>query len=262
MGIGESTIFSGDREFLDLFSADGQFIGFDLHEDVQDDRPPEYEMPEDVQPLDIDRMAHRPGVQYLVSRGFAYEELPELVALYDLHYAYSGDYSGRVVVPVYMHNKLVGVTGRAVFKASLRYKNSRKEEGPVNIYESLANFDSILEEDVPEALVVVEGPFDMIKVDFYGRKYGIRSTCLFTKHIGKQQEDFLYELISYSKKTIILLDDDAFAESLLYAGRLSHFGDRVSSLGFDPNKFQAEDAGALSPRGVAKLCREILGKLH
>jgi hypothetical protein len=126
-------------------------------------------MPPEFLPLDHPLAA--PGKRYLEDRGFIHAE--NLTLLYDVRYAARGDYCNRVIFPFYYRHKLYGWTSRAVGKARLRYVSFFScEDARVGLL--------YLDRSVIQGrrLVVVEGPVDALKVDYYCADTGVRATAL------------------------------------------------------------------------------------
>lgn len=248
-------IRSGGLHFTGRDGFDALANSDDLFGDKQEDRVvvEVCELPAEAKPL----VKSRRSIQYwnyLASRGFPEEELADIVHEYDLHYADSGAQHGRIIVPVYMYGELVAYTGRHVGSSDLRYRSSTAEESVINIYDSLLNFDSILDTDGGRVLFVTEGPFDAIKVDWYAQPLKCRATCLFTKNISEEQMLYLMELTPFFEKTVLLLDPEEVNDSLTIESQLSHIPNFSAHL-LDKN---IEDPGAMTSRQISALCRSYL----
>ena len=72
------------------------------------------------------------------------------------------------------------------------------------------------------SLYVLEGPFDALKIDFYGQEFGIRATCLFTANITDAQKELLERLSDYYD-LYILNDEGAFTNALDIAQDITCF---------------------------------------
>lgn len=166
---------------------------------------------------------------YLVRRGFGFQEVKQLVRAYDLHYCLTGEWAYRLIFPIYEGDVLQTWTGRAIVPSQLRYKTlSTKENGPEQIAlrpitDCLYNFDGLM--DVGgRTLCVTEGPFDALKVDFYGETEGIRATCLFGSNVSERQFYLLTRLAPRFERLILLLDRDTLLN------RAQEVGSRMVSL--------------------------------
>jgi hypothetical protein len=156
----------------------------------------------------------RPFAEYLNrSRGF--DDPVYLSRTYGLRYARRGRFAYRVIFPVYHDGVLVNWTGRAINgDASLRYMTLSSREdappprgiGPISNY--LLWYDELQEWDA-ETLVVVEGPFDALKVNVLGERHGIAATCFFTTAPSRQQVDLLHTLAHRFKRRVLLQDEGA-----------------------------------------------------
>lgn len=156
-------------------------------------------------------------VEYLANRSFREQDVFPLIDKYHLRWALSGRYAKRIIVPFYQDFQLVGWTARSIFsKTPTRYLTLAQHEGALlNVKKMIFNWDQLTTQ--PEDIVViVEGPFDAMKVDFYGQPMGIRATCLFSQMATMEQVAYIMALADLYQKIIILLDDTAttLAESL------------------------------------------------
>lgn len=151
-------------------------------------KPPKF--PVEIKPLAGDGSYAQMFYRYLrKERGF---DEPEAVAgKYDLHYALSGYFAKRLIIPIFLGGKLASWTGRDVTgHAMLRYStlsddpkeaaDQGSEPALVNIKTILMQQDRLLEGG--RTLVIVEGPLDFLKADFYNPyPADVAVTCLFGK---------------------------------------------------------------------------------
>jgi hypothetical protein len=171
---------------------------------------------------------------YIKNRGYTANEAYQLIEDYKLHYAVRGAFSYRVIIPVIMEQGLVTWTSRAITDNTLvRYKtlsvDKEKAESQstpralISIKDTLWNYKDLL--DNPEnKLVVCEGPFDAMRVDFFGKEQGVRATCLFSKTISSAQYILLDELSYLYKDKVLLLDQDATFDYLWIMDNISWLG--------------------------------------
>ena len=154
---------------------------------------------------------------YLVDRGYSIKQIEWMAERFDLHCVLGGPFTYRVIIPVYFDNELVTWTGRTIAKGEdLRYKTlSHKAENaaksglpvaPMNIKDCLFDFDDALLGG--DTLVIVEGPFDAIRVTTLGERHGIRAVACFGKAISDSQQELLWHLIPRYKRTVSLFDID------------------------------------------------------
>lgn len=189
--------------------------------------------PREMRPIE-DRALGRIYVDYLVSRGYSLSEALSLIERYDLRYAFKGPFSYRLIIPVYMEQGLVNWTGRTVVDHTVRYRSlsadpeKAEKDGlpvaPMSIEQTLWNYKQLLKEG-GKVLSVVEGPMDSLRVDYYGREYGIRSTCLFgTGNLSDEQVWLLESLVDRFERRVLVLDPDAAFVSIAMQQRLGFLG--------------------------------------
>jgi len=179
----------------------------------------------------------RKFIDYLVmKRDYPHDDALNLCARYDLRFVTHGPFAYRLVLPVDMPDVgLVGWTGRSIIKdEKLRYKSlsdkpeTAEREGlpcaPVNIKDCVWNWSKLAKNRKHETLVVVEGPLDALRVDYYGRQFGIRSTCLFSKSLSQAQEEILGDLSKRFVHKVVLVDADAQTDAFGLFTRLERFG--------------------------------------
>lgn len=170
------------------------------------------------QPL-TDRLRTRKHWNYLFNRGFdqkqrGREEVDLLVEQYGLMAGVDGKWADRVIIPFYLDKQLVTWTGRALGAATVRYRDldlERKpwmdEREPVSILgpkETLYNADAI--GGGGRALVLQEGPFDVLKVDFFARRNDVRSVGLATNSMSDHQAYMLKEAETKFERIIVMMD--------------------------------------------------------
>lgn len=189
-------------------------------------------------------------IKYLTDRGFPKKDLPRLIKRYEIMYTLMGPYKNRIIFPVRVNKKLVGWTARDVSgKANIRYKTLshktiRDDEplAPMNIKDTLYNYDNLTGGKV---LYIVEGPFDCLKVDFYGYKTGCHATALFSNAATAEQLYLLNQIIQLYSQVFVLLDEKELAQSMRLVQKLQHPKVKRATLGID-----VEDPGDLSRKQV------------
>lgn len=190
----------------------------------------------------------KPYIRYLRKRGFPL--LEDLTPRYDLHYCTSGAFKGRVIFPVYSNGNLVSWTGRTISpRIALRYKSLTTDSevarntgvptavGPISNY--LLWFDNLKTGDC-DTIVLCEGPFDSLKVNYLGRPNGICSTCFFTSAPGEAQIGLLHELLPLFKQRVLLLDRGMPHIAMRITAKLRKFDIRIGNIQ------TAKDPGELS----------------
>jgi hypothetical protein len=138
---------------------------------------------------------------YIRSRG--YENPLDVCRTYNLKSASTGRWKDRIIIPIYADGTaLVAWTARAISRpvSAPRYLS----EGPIK--EIIFNLQQLIG---GYCLFITEGPFDAMKVDFYGRVHGSDATAVFGTSITPNQISLLRQVSKRYTNTIILLDPDA-----------------------------------------------------
>lgn len=187
---------------------------------------------------------------YLERRGF--DDVRAVVRDYDLRCAMSGPQKLRVIFPIKINGSLVGWSGRAVGGSQAKYKTwpaGDEAIGPHVVY----NQDQAAEGGI--VLVIVEGPLDALKLDFYGRDLGVRSVGLMGLNFSPGKLELIGDLADGFDRVGVLLDPEARRQALSGRGALS-FLPRRSLV---PGRFLAgwEDPGALTPRAARNLAAAL-----
>lgn len=216
--------------------------------------PKKIDMPSIFRPITDSRFS-QPYRTYLIKkRGFRKRDLDELIETYDLRYCASGkSWAKRLIIPIYRDGKLGSYTGRSIDpREELRYNSLSKDQSPVNIKETIYDYDG-LSKTKGRILFIVEGPLDMLKLDFFARKHNCRATCLFSKTATPEQIADLYNVHRNFNRVILLLD----------AGEVRSSADLMAELSLIPNiesmelPFDGvEDPADLYPVEIDELCNE------
>jgi hypothetical protein len=155
----------------------------------------------------------RPYARYLRQRGLWPTKLPR-----EMLYATRGDWAGRIIFPVRCNRQLIGWTGRTIYPSdSLRYK-----DGGGLIKNYLPWYDE-LKTTTASTLVLTEGPFDAVKVQYLGRRDGITSTCFFTAEPSQEQLFFLQEILPRFDRCVSLLDRNTLPATMRLQSSLRGF---------------------------------------
>ena len=219
-------------------------------------KPKHLEFLPEFRPIQRD-YASLPFFDYLEGRGYRPSEVVELSELYGLQRTIKGKFRYRVVIPVYGVKCLETWTGRTIvpdteprYRALSADVEKAKADGlpPAlkSIDKALWNYGELLR-DGGDTLVLCEGPFDAINVDFYGRPR-VRATCMFSKNLSVDQLELLDALARRFRHKVLVLDADAGMDLLRMLGRLEHMGFRGVRL---PAGFK--DPGELGEGDVWKL---------
>jgi len=196
-------------------------------------------------------------INYLIyERGFHKLHVDDLIDTYDLHCCLSGKWENRLIWPIYQDFRLVTWTGRSIQKeTSLRYNTFSPRKGALmSIKDTVYNFDDLMDAH-GDVLFVTEGPFDALKVDFYGKDVGARATCLFSKTLREPQAILIEELSMNFKKIVLLLDVEEVDTALKMTSALAFLTNEVIP-GELPEGFG--DPGDLTPSAIYKLVDSLV----
>lgn len=243
-----------DPEGFDLVAARLLRPSDRISEDDEDLVP--LTMPTTFHKIDVHSVRSRRHSDYLIeTRGFPRRDVPDLVKWYDLRYTLSGDFQDRVILPYYQNNTLVTWTGRSIADSSIRYRDLSKDSCTIPAKETLYNFDAAYEAEI---LLVVEGPFDVLKADFYGARHGVRAVGLSTNSITDEQIYLLEEVAPEVRRVIIMLDTQSklgVVGSMRLKDRIGH----IPNLEIQAVPFNRKDAGELTPREASSYAKDLVG---
>lgn len=219
-------------------------------------KPQTLMFPHEFRQLRYGEPASTPFLNYLArTRGF--DQIDNLAWYYDLHYAVSGPFSGRVIIPFFFNNRLVGWTGRHVGSSPLRYKTlsddaataAKQGSEPAPINPKAIVFNHTNAEFGGRTLFVCEGPIDAIKLDWYGGHDVCAVACLGMPEprqllvIGRLSEGF--EQVCVALDNDSLLKSDALQEELQSLCRCPVLRVIMPRGTKDPGEFQLGDVKRL-----------------
>ena len=220
------------------------------------------ELPSEFKPLLNNSLFAEPFIAYLEQRGYRKAQIEWLAKEYKLHYATKGLWAYRLIIPVYTrYGELLTWTARTIRKDEQpRYRTLQmKPKYETDVVAKLAVNNTVLGLPVlwgannPRVLIVVEGPFDALKVTAFGQSIGMYATCLFGLNIYQAQVAELQELSERFEQKYLLIDEDAELQRLRLMGPLSALGFKALRL------TGAEDPGAMTAEAVVKLGLSLLG---
>ena len=181
------------------------------------------QLPKEFKKID-ESFSARLYVQYLQNRKFSKTRILRMSEDFGLRFCNKAAFSGRIIFPVYVEGELVTWTGRSIFpNATLRYMSLTADKerarelgvlpalGMINQY--LLWYDDLFATD-SDTIVIVEGPFDALRVRVLGEKFGITSTCFFTSEPSRRQVDLLHEVLPKFPKRYVLLDRGADVKAM------------------------------------------------
>lgn len=185
--------------------------------------------------------------QYLAGRGFGVADAIDAAKRYGLWYALSGEQRYRIVFPVYSEQtELIGWTGRDITGTSMIRYRAMAEMGKDWLLISPRR-------EPADVLVVCEGPIDFLKIDYYGREFGIEAVGTMGTAVTQAQFAQIVRMMKTKRRAYSLFDAEAFAQSMRLAFEMSR-GARFSRI---PQGY--EDPGALTPTSTRELARLLAG---
>lgn len=190
------------------------------------------------------RLGGRTGrfAKYLTRRGFP--DPNAVASYYRLYAAIWGQYNNRIIFPVEAGGgHLVGWTGRAISPARSKYLAYPPKP---SIKEHLLFYRHLIEAEDQRILVITEGPFDALKIDWYGKARGIRATAVFGRSITSEQLVLLGVLSCMYERIFLCLDDDAWGIQMRIAREAGAFDFKLCFV-------QASDPGSLTQAGLSVL---------
>lgn len=198
-------------------------------------------LPADTRPIAKTGITER-FWRYLARRHF--DDVDGLIARYGLRCCLTGRWKDRILIPFYHDGELVGWTARAIGNPvnAPRYLSSGDA-----IKKTIFNHDHLLGGHV---LFIVEGPFDALKLDFYGTKLGADATCVFGTHMSMDQIYLLSRIGRTYDKVVILLDKDAVEPAFYAEDWLQAKNVKIGQL---PDG--VKDAGEMAPQRVVEFIK-------
>lgn len=198
-------------------------------------------------------------IQYLHQRGFKRKHIFQFTDFYGMRYSAIGAFKARIIFPVYFEGKLVSWTGRTVYrdKNLVRYKTLTTKPDRAEAQNLQPAIDPIshhflwfddLMSGRDETLVLVEGPFDALKVRYLGQKYGVTSTCFFTSAPTKAQIDLLHDIVPRFENVYLVMDEGMHVSSM-------YIRDALASLNVFNLRLPSgySDPGELDEKGLKRL---------
>jgi hypothetical protein len=203
--------------------------------------------------------------RYLFGRGFdmtqgGIEEVDLLCQQYGLMACRHSPWNDRVIIPYHLYGELVTWSARAIGDARIRYRDLDLEDSLLAPKNTLYNADCMLEGG--RVLVLTEGPFDVLKLDFYGRRYGVRAVGLSTNSISDRQAHLLSEAVGKFERLVVMLDTKnimGIVDSMAMKQQLSFLDIPVTTCAVP---YGAGDGGNMTGTQVIQWSKEITsGKL-
>lgn len=208
----------------------------------------------------IERLGRtRRHFEYLVDiRGFNPGDIDALGRFYGICAGTSGLFSDRIILPYYQDGELVTWTGRAIGASSRRYRDLEVKESILAPKQTLYNHDC-MRFGWGRGLVLVEGPFDALKLDYYSRSAGIRAVALSTNSITEAQTLLLEGAKRDFKWLGVMMDNSDkldLVDSMRMESELRSIGLPLRMLDVP---YGAKDAAELTIREITEWSKEING---
>lgn len=191
---------------------------------------------------------------YLAGRGFPEGVLERVAHAYGLRYCISGDFVDRVILPYYYEGAVTMWTGRSIHpSAGLRYRDLEKEKATLFKDGLLYNYDRAARGG--KVLLLLEGPFDVVKGDWAGTPLQVHCVGLSTNSFTDAQAAQLADLSSAYEVTLVGMDTPSpFARMASYS-MVSRLRGVVDAHPFDSSSL-GKDLGGAPIRAVSQLLRE------
>lgn len=259
----ESYIQDDDYELSDFDEAASKFIATDP--DFKSVKEKCVEFPQEFRRLFSPVGRAKIYYEYLLSRGFSKADIPALVKRYGIYYCDRGEWRGRIIFPISVNGRMLTWTGRTIYPIeeqrykSLSHKEGSEPRGLVSIRDVLFNYDkamkTITERTKWKVIALVEGPFDAVKVDFFGHSYGICSIGVFGTGIREKQLDMLDRVRERCSNMVVVGDKNADANVMDLLSATT--GMKIKELPLPRN---VKDPGELNKDQVLNLFKDFLTK--
>lgn len=204
----------------------------------------------------------QPFLAYLKNRGYRDQQIGWLAKHYQLLYAIKGLYAQRIILPIYdRYGDLLSWTARTIkpdTQPRYRTLTVRGDDGsPVAklaANNTLLGLPLLYSAENPRVLVLVEGPFDALKLTAFGYPFGVYAAALFGLNVYQAQVAEIQELAQRFDKVCLLVDEDAEFQRLRLLSALA--GVNCQALKMPKG---SDDPGALTGEQATQFALEILG---
>jgi len=196
---------------------------------------------------------------YLNSRFGSEKDTNAMITEYDLRYAIAGDYRDRIIIPVYENGWCVNWTARSIYPNSeIRYLSMDNASAAVPIKQTVFNLDCVADHGGVDVLVITEGPFDAMKLDYVGHEYGLAAVSVFNTEISIEQDYLLRKALNYVGRAYVVFDEGFFMEATVASGVL--VGSRCTVRpGELPSGYK--DFGEMPKEALKKYCKNLTSRL-
>lgn len=183
-------------------------------------------------PMGTTKMFSGAAISFLESRRYDAEAV---ITKYDLYLTGPlSDYKHRIIIPVFVNNRIVSFTGRDITgQSGSKYRNSSEQYSIRDVKQCLYNMDHVYR----NRAVVVEGIFDAWRI-------GDGAVATFGTKYTREQ----LRLLKGLKQVFVLYDSDAYSIAEKLAYDLTAFVPQVEILKLsegDPDNLTDDDVRAL-----------------
>lgn len=185
--------------------------------------------------------------RYVQSRGFDYVDVPRVCRRYQLHGCLTGAYKYRLIMPIVHKKRWVGWTGRHIGAAKPKYLTHPDGAGLNGV---LYNGDVLRVGG--RVLVLVEGPLDALKLDYYGKPHGVRAVAIRTVTASDQQLQWVRNHRELWDRVVVVLDKGAYRNASRIAANLLVGAKPV----LVPDPY--DDPGAMPPQAVVNFAKRLV----
>jgi hypothetical protein len=202
-------------------------------------KPRTLTLPKECRPLSDCGIYAGQFITYLAERGFGKDAL-DVATTYGLTYALTGEQAWRLVLPIELDGQLIGWTGRAIRPGTLiRYKTS-----------SGFGKDVVMQRPRPATVIAItEGPLDYLKLDYYGRPFGVRACATMGTAVTAEQLAVLRAMRKDGTRLVMVFDQTAMAENISIADEIGATWARLPD--------GIKDPGELSPADAKIFCKKL-----
>lgn len=192
-------------------------------------------------------------------RSAAGEDVEVLCDLYGLRMGVE-DFHSRIVLPYVMDGELVTWTGRAMGRSALRYRDLSIDESILPPKETLFNHDAMHDKHA-RILLVLEGPFDALKADFYGEPFGVRAVAMSTNTLTEAQAYLLQSAVHFERVLFGLDNKSGFGavDSMRIKQAVAFLGDAFGTVNIP---YGAGDAGELTPEEATEWAQVLVTNMN
>lgn len=217
-------------------------------------RPSSVVLPASFRPIAAGGASRRHWA-YLLQRGF--DDVADLVRRYGLMYEVSGRYADRVILPYVVHGQPVSWTARAIAPSSARYLDQPLDDAAVPPKDTFYNFDALYDRDA-STLVVVEGPFDVLKLDYFGAYVGLRAVGMSTSSLSPSQAAWLSERRHAFRNVYVMPDQRPSGMALIDAMRMRDALAHVPGIRTTLPPRGVKDAGEMTREQVVAFATQLV----